>query len=318
MSAKDAVRLLRKLTLPSVPPIFNQMMKICPFWIVMSLVLAPFGFASTAKNQPGDPGREKDRNYPADGPFFYANFTTKHFPKEGTSPLKLHFVSYNINFSEKLADIIHDLETIPELRDADFINLQEAIGTAGGTENTVETIAKALNLNYVYAPGCVLFNHDYGNAVLSRWPIADFRKVLLPLSDADNQRVALGVTADLNGKKIQVYSIHLTVKFKDSIGTEKSRALQVKAAVDQIDLLSDLPAFISGDFNNFNPSGWSKVKHLFEDRRFTPAPDRGWTYKTHKITLDHAFVRGLEFLDNGVAYGALGSDHVPIWSDFTL
>ena len=217
--------------------------------------------------------------------------------------------------SVMLEKAIRDLETIPELQNADFINLQEAIGSRGGINgNTVETIAKRLKMNYVFAPGCVLMGNDYGNAILSRWPISDFRKTLLPRSDHLNQRIALGATASLNGRIIQVYSIHLSVLFKDSATNDNGRTQQVETALDAIDQLPKFPTFLSGDFNGVNPISKKRINFLFEQRSFTAAPDKGWTIKTNHFTLDHAFVRDLHVVENGIAYTAQGSDHVPIWS----
>ncbi|MBS1960011.1 MAG: hypothetical protein JST80_11095 [Bdellovibrionales bacterium] len=258
--------------------------------------------------------------YPADGPFYSGNYATgqaqAHRTARGTQALK--FVSYNVAMGENTDKVIEDLKNISAVKDADFIQVQEVVGIKGGGGNDLDKIARALKMNYVFAPATVLFDKDYGNGILSRWPIGQFHKFLLPLSDADNQRIAVGTVANINGKMIRVYSIHLTVKFKDSFGGEGSRAEQVNGALAPIEKLQSLPTYISGDFNNFNPMGWSKVKKLFDGYKYAQVPDNGWTFKTRKLTLDHAFERGFNGIKSGVAYEAVGSDHVPIWATLEL
>jgi endonuclease/exonuclease/phosphatase family metal-dependent hydrolase len=274
---------------------------------VLSLLFSLTSFAQTTP-----PDRSHDMNYPADAPFYWGNFseTTASTPL----PAQLKFVSYNIDFTSNLNAQIEDLKNIPSLKDADFVMLQEAVGNRDGTTNTVEAFARALKMNYVFAPGCVLFGVNYGNAILSRWPIGNFHKVLLPLSDADNQRIALGATARIGNREIMVYSLHLTVKFKDTIGSDTSRSLQVKAFTDEAEKNPNVPTFFSGDFNNVNPFGWKKVLQVVQNAHFTAVPDKGWTFKTHHFTLDHAFEHGFDVVANGIAYEATGSDHAPIWS----
>jgi len=256
--------------------------------------------------------RNGDLDYPASGPFYSGQFA-----KPVTGPSKvLRFVSYNINFGKKLDEVIHDLETIPELVTADFILLQEVTGTLGGESNGAEIIARKLGMNYLFAPGCVQNDQDYGNAVLSRHPITDFRKVLLPYSNGDNQRTAVGVRATVNGTELLVYSLHLNVYYTRANHGEQARGLQLAAAVDEMNSAPTLPAFFAGDFNTFHKVGIRGIQSVAARSGFEDAhPVVGWTFRPLRIQLDHAYSRGLRPQQAGTSHAAQGSDHVPIWAD---
>ena len=232
-----------------------------------------------------------------------------------------------MNYNEDIKDLLQDFTTIPALQTADFILLQEVTGTVGIDDNGARQIAQALNMNYVFAPAVVAdwlkpTPKDYGNAILSRWPLGQFRKVLLPPSAKENcnQRIALGVTANVAGRLIQIYSVHLSVTFPDTVGNDRERAIQLKSALDQMDVApAGMPTFFSGDLNTANPFGIRTIYELVATRHFTDAhPLKGYTDKTHHFTLDHAFARGFSVLRAGTSYEAKGSDHVPIWSDLVL
>jgi endonuclease/exonuclease/phosphatase family metal-dependent hydrolase len=256
--------------------------------------------------------------YPADGPFYSGGFLETQTPHKNLK--RLQVASYNIHFSKDMPGVIKDLTENETLRNADFILLQEATGPIGGQGNTVEQIAQALKLNYVYAPAVVRYGADYGNAILSKWPMQELRKVLLPISNLEkcNQRIALGVTALVEGQATQVYSIHLSTKFLSTIGGEAARARQLKPAVEQMNLLPDMPTIIGGDFNDIFHPGWKKILSLMTANGYGDGhPVDGWTLKTGHFTIDHIFVRGFKFEGGGNVFHAKGSDHIPIWSDLS-
>jgi len=260
--------------------------------------------------------------YPETGPFYNGSFAEPAAPAQLASGTTIKIVSYNINFAKQLPEIIQDFTTVSELKSADFIVLQEVDGEIGGAKHAAAALAEALKMHYAFSPNMVLWERDYGNAVLSQWPIESARKVLLPLSGSEdcNQRSALGVIAKIGDKKVQIYSLHLSVRFPDSIGSDRSRAKQVEPAINTLNQAGPtLPTYIAGDFNSFNPWGWTSVAKAFEAGGFINGqPASGWTYRPRQLELDHAFVRGFEVKSSGIAYDSKGSDHIPIWSELTL
>lgn len=271
----------------------------CAFLALVSIL--SFSLPAVARDEP---------TYPAEGPFYHGEFA------QGAGPhcKRLKFVSYNVNFAKDVPAILDDLKNIPELRDADFILLQEVVGAPDGSSNSVAPLAQALKMNYVFAPARVLFGLDYGNAILSRYPLKDFYKVLLPYS-GDNQRIAVGAVAGVCDFKLVVNSVHLSVKFPDSIGSDRTRGAQLKPALDFLKRVPAMPAFIAGDLNSFKTSGWRNIVNIAAAAGFQDANTvNGWTFRKFRMRLDHAFSRRFSLVQQGIAQGAKASDHVPIWT----
>lgn len=116
-------------------------------------------------------------------------------------------VTYNVAFSRKVDEAIRVLRETPALAGADVVLLQEM------TADATARIATALGMGYVYYPA---IHHrrakqDFGNAVLSRWPIEGDAKLLLPHRSryAGTQRAATAATIRVDSLAIRVYSTHL-------------------------------------------------------------------------------------------------------------
>src|SRR5258705_5512833 len=88
----------------------------------------------------------------------------------------LRAVTYNAQWGKHIDRAINALQTRAPLPDADIVVLQEM--DAEGTRR----IADALGMSWVYYPAAVhpKLGHDFGNAVLSRWPIVADEKLMLP------------------------------------------------------------------------------------------------------------------------------------------
>ena len=111
------------------------------------------------------------RNYSApDGPRFAGQFA-------GTAPARaIRVVSFNIKYGRNVTGAAALLRGDVRLKDADVIALQEM------DEVGVECLARTLGLNYVYYPAAVhpADHRNFGNAILSPWPIEDDVKIPLP------------------------------------------------------------------------------------------------------------------------------------------
>lgn len=271
--------------------------------------------------KPSVQAKQCDNFYPADRPMYAADFRGRQQIRRTTNSLK--FVSYNINVPKDLNQIFSDLTQIAELKDADFIVLQEVNGSIGKHENAAQLLAMKLKMAYAYSPNMVLWGQDYGNAVLSRWPIDQLKKVYLPLSEKEdcNLRSAFTVRAATPLGSIQVGSVHLSVTFSDTIfGGDKSRSLQLEPALAALAVNSQAPSYIAGDLNTVNPWGTKSVLEVANKYSFANVQlQDGWTNRQHKFQLDRAFGRGPWVVEkSGIAQNAMGSDHVPIWSILKL
>lgn len=141
----------------------------------------------------------------------------------------MKFASYNIQFGVGLDGIFSPDRIAESLRGADVIALQEV--TRGWPKNEgvdlVERISALLpDFHWVYGPACDVHRSfdrvngrivdrraQFGNMVLSRWPILASRMLLLPrartFDKLNLQRGASEAVIDAPQGPIRVYSVHL-------------------------------------------------------------------------------------------------------------
>jgi len=244
------------------------------------------------------------RNYPTpDGPRYagepgHSRAANRH----GADTLRV--VSFNIEFSQQVDSAISLLAGESSLRDADVLLLQEV------NEQATRRIAEALGLWYVYYPAIFHYrtNRHMGNAVLSRWPVVEDRKIVLPHVSrfVGTQRTATAATVRVGGVLVRVYSTHL--------GTMGD--LAPAARRDQLRaILADAARYprvvIGGDMND------TGVGQIAREKGYAWPTERG-PATTWLGRLDHIFLRGLAAPDRSAAGTVLearrASDHLPVWA----
>jgi endonuclease/exonuclease/phosphatase family metal-dependent hydrolase len=214
----------------------------------------------------------------------------------------IRVVTFNIEFGVHVDGAIAALAGHPALRGADIVALQEM--DAPG----VEKVAAALHMNYVYYPVSLnpKYGRDFGNALLSPWPIEDSRKILLPHASRFLKQGRAAVTARvwIAGRVVQVYCLHLISPFGGSPGSRRDQADVVLADARNV----EGPVIVAGDFNTHG------LGDRFEAAGFSwPTRDVGDSVRG--FSFDHVFVRGLrlEGTEAGVAREVRASDHRPVW-----
>lgn len=227
------------------------------------------------------------------------------FPALPDSEPALRMVTFNIQYARHIDGAIALLREDPNLRGADLLFLQEM--NAPGTER----IAAALGLHYVYFPASVnpKAGHDFGNAILSRWPIRDEKKIILPnlARFVGSQRIATAGTVDIQGVPVRLYSLHvalpLLVSGRDR--RDQLRAVLADAAEgpDRVVIAGDLNSHGLGEFFARTGFAW-------------PSERIGSTSKWFDV--DHVFLRGLR-VDAPRSIGVVKdnrdvSDHRPVWA----
>jgi endonuclease/exonuclease/phosphatase family metal-dependent hydrolase len=226
---------------------------------------------------------------------------------EGDDTLRV--VSFNVKFAVKVAEAIAVIQDTPALREPDILALQEM--DAEGTEQ----MARALEMNSIFFPGAIhpKTGRDFGNALLSPWPLEDARKLILPGESRFTglKRAATAATVCVGRHRIRAYSVHLETPIHLS---RKGRRAQAQAIVDDASSFAD-PVVVAGDFNTRGLSG------PFEDAGFL------WLTRNLRDTslwweLDHIYVRGLEPPGPATTGAAEdihdASDHKPVWALLAL
>ena len=105
--------------------------------------------------------------------------------------------------------------------DADIIALQEVVGAGPHGSSHAEEIGAALGMGWVMASARQLRGHQFGNVVLSRFPIASTLEHDLSWKTCE-PRCLQRVDVDVDGHTLHVYNVHL--------GTAHSRAATSGAA----------------------------------------------------------------------------------------
>src|SRR5918995_535938 len=147
------------------------------------------------------------RNYSSSDSPRYAGGTRITAAEESRGAVALRVASFNVEFSQQIDSAIAVLRREPGLRNADVLLLQEM------TAEATEVVATALGLRYVYYPAFYHYRtrRDMGNAVLSRWPIIEDRKIVLPHRSrfVGTQRTATAGPLPVGQQLVRVYSTHL-------------------------------------------------------------------------------------------------------------
>jgi endonuclease/exonuclease/phosphatase family metal-dependent hydrolase len=247
-------------------------------------------------------GCRTGRNYPDPAEPRYGGAASVQSP--GRKGDTLRIVSFNIEYAERVDSAIALLRSDTALRGADLIMLQEM--DAASTQR----IAEALGMTYVYYPAIYheRIKHDFGNAVLSRWPIVEDAKLILPHPSryAGTQRTATAASIRVRDTLVRVYSTHLGTPL-DVRGS--SRRNQLRAIV------ADAARFplvvIAGDLNDHD------VGRVARDAGYAWPTESG--PKTTKLgRWDHVFLKGLKTPSTNASGTVLDayriSDHRPVWA----
>ncbi|MBO3758160.1 endonuclease/exonuclease/phosphatase family protein [Ciceribacter sp. L1K22] len=141
----------------------------------------------------------------------------------------MKFASYNIQFGVGLDGIFDPKRIIENIKDADVIALQEVTRNwpSNGGVDLIEQITALLpDFHWVYGPACDVHRSyeriadrfvdrraQFGNMILSRWPILANRMLLLPrvrtYDKLNLQRAASEAVIAAPGGPIRIYSVHL-------------------------------------------------------------------------------------------------------------
>jgi endonuclease/exonuclease/phosphatase family metal-dependent hydrolase len=216
----------------------------------------------------------------------------------------LRVVSFNIERALRVERAIEVITAEPALRDADIILLQEM------DEAGTRKVADAFGMGYVYYPGTFSLKtqRDFGNAVLSRWPIVSDAKVLLPHLGALGrlQRTATAATIKVGPSLIRVYSTHLGTMINATPAAQRAQLRTVLADAEPY-----AQVIIGGDMNSH---GVVRVARTLGYEWPTEHGPRTTRYGRW----DHILFKGLRSPGpsaTGTVVNARGaSDHRPVWA----
>ncbi len=229
----------------------------------------------------------------------------------------LRIVTYNIHRCrgmdrrvrpERIAAVLADI-------DADVIALQEVIGPGPRGTGHAEQIGALLGMGWVMAPAREIRRHQFGNVVLSRFPIRDHAQHDLSWKRSE-PRNSQRVEIDLGPGCVQIYNVHLGTALLER------RYQAARLATWVHDRRVPGPKIVLGDFNEWARGLAAdilgerlKSVDLFPRRRTYP----GFFPVLH---LDHIYylgnveIRKIDLPKTRLA--KMASDHLPLIAEIRL
>lgn len=151
-------------------------------------------------------------------------------------------MTYNIHRGinrEKMLDLDGIVETIRS-SGAEVVALQEVERFSIRTrfQDQIGYIAEKLSMGYVFGKSLNILNGEYGNAILSIYPIEEYE--VKALSSSGEQRTILKARLNVNGGRLSLYNTHLGLN-------QSERDIQLEEILEYIS--ADKDFILVGDFN---------------------------------------------------------------------
>ena len=174
----------------------------------------------------------------------------KKLTTEDNQNLRLRILSYNIHHAEGVdgkLDVPRIAQVILSV-DPDLVALQEV------DKNTIRTgkvnqdieLSRLTKMNSVFGSNITFQGGQYGNAILSKFPIIKNKNFLLPNVDSGEQRGLLQSQIQISNKEnVLFFSTHLDHRRSDT-----ERLASAKAINQIISLDNKSAAILAGDFND--------------------------------------------------------------------
>ena len=223
----------------------------------------------------------------------------------------LRVVTYNIRHGLGLDDRV-DLErvgrVISEL-EADLVGLQEVDRgwRRSGNMDQARYLAEILDMNHVFAPAISRGTAQYGNAILSRYPIVFWE--YFPLESRWEPRVLVRAVIETGGIRLNFYTTHLGLWRRERMRHINDVLLPVISRERRV--------ILTGDFNCGPDS--PEMRKLTGVLRDASPPEGQYTFPSAGPTkrIDYVLYTGDWDAVESRVVSAEASDHNPVLTDFS-
>lgn len=232
------------------------------------------------------------------------------------SPNNLCIASYNIHSSvgmdgrrkpSRIAEVIKQLG-------CQIIALQEVDNQPGDHDESMqlEYFCKVLEMRAVPGLRMVRKTGEYGNALLTRFPILDvqYRELDYPSCEP---RGAIDVHLDIHGRRVRVIAAHLGLR-------RAERKYQWAQILREVDEESEVPTFVLGDMNEW----YRGAQTLKEAHRLFGEPPAPAAFPSFwpMLALTRIWVRPRKAIESIDVYRSelarVASDHLPVKASVNL
>ena len=167
---------------------------------------------------------------------------SKGIPMEENNQLKV--MSFNIHHGRSKFGVYNLNDVAKTIRDhnVDIVGLQEVDKNVYRSrfEDQVKKLAEELDMHYAYAPNIQIFGAEYGNAILSKYPIESFENVNLPGNRREKRGLLIGKIR-IKEEEVSFLVTHL--------GLNKEERKKQMEAIDQFVRFLGKRVVLVGDFN---------------------------------------------------------------------
>jgi endonuclease/exonuclease/phosphatase family metal-dependent hydrolase len=233
---------------------------------------------------------------------------------------EVRIATYNIHRCRGMDRRIDPARIVDVLRDinADVIALQEVIGAGPQGAGHAEEIGAGLGMGWVMNYVRTLRHHQFGNVVLSRYPIVHHSQYDLSWRTCE-PRNCQRADLDIEGRTLHVYNVHLGT----AVLERRYQAGRLASFVHDRRVTG--PKVILGDFNEWMRGRATKtLSSLFESVDISQHLKRRRTYPGlfPVVHLDHIYydgpveVTGVEMPRSRKTL--IASDHLPLVANLRL
>ena len=236
------------------------------------------------------------------------------------APQAFRVMTYNIHHGEGMDGQV-DLERIAELirsEDADVVALQEVdrgVARTDGRDLAAE-LSVLTGMTSVFSNNVHYQGGEYGNALLSRRPIGDWRNTHYRMLRGGEQRGLLHVEIDVGGRRLMILTTHLDYRPDDA-----ERLSNVQEILSAMEAYAGIPVVVCGDFNAVPGSPTHEaMKGRFADVWEQVGTGQGFTFPSAEPArrIDYIFLEGGGRVTAVKAWVplSLASDHLPLVVEF--
>lgn len=212
--------------------------------------------------------------------------------------------TYNIHYLSKTAGDADTVANFIGQNKLDVVGLQEVdknVGREGPVQDQAKVLAEKLGWYYGYSKAIDLSGGEYGNAILSKYPIVSYKTVSLT-SGSEEQRVMGHGVIQVGTKTVHVLTAHLS--FQTMNQTQQNQIRSYVAALDSYVLTGD---FACTNFVNLAQIDGTMINNL--QTTFQTCAEDG--------AVDNIFVKSYG-ASTGVMVQSGYSDHNLLYTDVNL
>lgn len=239
-------------------------------------------------------------------------------PKPDAPKKRLTLLTYNIRHGAPYnSDVINlnNIAAVIKQSKADVVALQEVDVNTERSDNVVDQIdqakklAELLGMEYYFSKSIDYRGGEYGNAILSKFPLSNKRRLDLPAVAGGEQRsIALATVTLPDGKTFEFGSTHFDLN---------TIRLQQAEFLNSLSIEMKKPLFIGGDFNA-TPESEEMVK-LKKEFNFSCMGNCQFTIpvvnptKAIDFIVYNSLAKQTYSLLSGISMtGQYASDHLPV------